>query len=240
MNNETRSNPSGRLFGEYRATVVDNIEPRGLHKAKIRLLGAEHIPVDELPWAEYRLPLGARPKAGEAMPVQIGDLVWVDFPYSGDTRRPRITGGAYYAPGGESHLPDDLFSGAYQHKRGEKEPPGPQSAYGDKVADVFGILQQITMSGEYCLTHKPSGTSFHINDKGHLVFHTEGDHFRTTNGNVLEEISKKLTIIVKGPASIDAEKIALNEGAGVVTGAHICQYTGSPHSDCSSTVTAGK
>lgn len=48
-----------------------------------------------------------------------------------------------------------------------------------------------------------------------------------------------LQIEVKGSATIRAKKIALNDGFGVVTGAHICAYTGSPHADCSKTVTAG-
>lgn len=246
-NNETRSNPSGRLFGDYRAIVVDNKHPDGLHLAKVRLVGQEYIPDDDLPWAEYQLPLGVRPKEGDALPVQKDDQVWIDFPYFGDTRRPRITGGAYTAPNGVSNLPADLFKPTYEHKRGKGAPPGPKVEYGDKTSDLFGILQQLTMAGDYCITHKATGTSFHITPDGKLVFHVEADHFRTVNGNVLEEISKDLTIIVKGNvkveaknATVDADTIKLNGGEGVVTGAHICQYTGSPHSDCSSTVTAGK
>lgn len=58
----------------------------------------------------------------------------------------------------------------------------------------------------------------------------------------------KLTVEVKGDVVVnatgtikaDADKIHLNGGAGVVTGNHICQISGKPHSDCSSTVTAGK
>jgi len=49
----------------------------------------------------------------------------------------------------------------------------------------------------------------------------------------------ELQIDVKGNAAINAKTIALNKGVGVVTGAHICAYTGSPHADCSKTVTAG-
>lgn len=43
-----------------------------------------------------------------------------------------------------------------------------------------------------------------------------------------------------GDVIADGSSIKLNGGAGVVTGAHICQMTGKPHSDCSSVVFAGK
>ncbi|WP_018692281.1 phage baseplate assembly protein V [Algicola sagamiensis] len=49
-----------------------------------------------------------------------------------------------------------------------------------------------------------------------------------------------LTIKVDGDVTIDASQIALNGGAGVVTGKCVCAYTGKPHSDFSNTVTAGK
>lgn len=42
-----------------------------------------------------------------------------------------------------------------------------------------------------------------------------------------------------GPVTVDAPEIHHNQGAGVVTTAHICHFTGAPHGDGSSTVTAG-
>lgn len=248
-NGETRSNPSGRLFGRHRAVVVNNAPPEGLHLAQVRLLVLwDSIPDADLPWAEYSLPLGARPDEGEAMPVKKGDHVWVEFPYSGDSRLPLIVASAYTAPGGKSHLPADLFAQTFEHKRTDGEPAGPSASYGDKVTDLFGVLQQLTQSGDWCLTHKSTGTALHVTKDGHLVFHCEGDSWRTTKGNVLEAVQGNLNITVKGnlkatvdgDATVDAKKIALNGGKGVVTGDHICAFTGSPHSDCSSTVTAQK
>lgn len=52
--------------------------------------------------------------------------------------------------------------------------------------------------------------------------------------------AKDLQIEVAGSATIKAKTIALNDGRGVVTGAHICAYTGSPHAHCSMTVMAGE
>jgi hypothetical protein len=237
-----RSNPSGRLYGKQRAVVVNNIHPENLHLAQIRLLALwDEIADADLPWAEYQLQPGAGQGSGvNVCPYQKGAPVWVEFPYDGDTRAPLITGGAYVAPKGVSHLPDDLREPKYQHKRLGQAPAGPNASYGDLVTDLFGVLQQLTQSGDYCITHKPSGTAFHITKDGQMVLECANDGFRTTGGDLLEEVKGTLNIKVVGNAAVEAEKITFNGGEGVVTGAHICAYTGAKHSDCSSTVMAGK
>lgn len=65
---------------------------------------------------------------------------------------------------------------------------------------------------------------------------------------VYDMAAHELRVTVNGTAKVkatgdiiaDAKNIKLNGGKGVVTGAHLCQISGKPHSDCSSTVTAGK
>jgi phage baseplate assembly protein V len=52
--------------------------------------------------------------------------------------------------------------------------------------------------------------------------------------------SANVTVTAGGDVLADGSNIKLNGGAGVVTGACICPFTGSPHSDKSSTVFAGK
>lgn len=260
------TNEQGLFFGRYRAKVVDNKHPKGWHMAKVRVLGLfDPIPDSALPWAEYILPLGARPKEGGMMPVQAGDLVWVSFEF-GDTRRPIIEGSVYRVDGdgtGESLLPQDAWKEVLTHKRTSKQPAGPAHAYGDKVFDQMTFLQQLTMSGEYCITHKPSGTAIHVNDKGQLVIHAENDSFTSTTGNHTQEVDQnndiiiggnnKRTvagtdvIIITGDRTVKAANIAetaalitFNGGKGVVQGDCICALTGKPHSDLSSTVKAGK
>lgn len=49
-----------------------------------------------------------------------------------------------------------------------------------------------------------------------------------------------VSVSAGGDVLADGSSIKLNGGAGVVTGACICPFTGSPHSDKSSTVFAGK
>lgn len=253
-----RSNATGNMFDDCRAEVVNNQHEKGWHMAQVRLLvGNEGIPEKDLPWAEYLLPLGARPGEGDFMPVQPGDLVWVDFPVSGDTRFPRIIGSCYSVDGkgtGESLLPQDGFKPTYSHKRTGKQPPAPQAQYGDKVLDLFGLLQQLTKNGEWCLTHKSTGTALEIDGEGNVIFHAEGDRFDSATGTHTTEVGKDLNITVKGSTNIKTtgdtniesegkvlvkgSKVTLIDGAGVVTGNHKCMVTGKPHGDCSKLVFA--
>ena len=62
----------------------------------------------------------------------------------------------------------------------------------------------------------------------------------TATENVMVHADGDIKATAGGDIHADASSIKLNKGMGVVTGAHVCQFTGSPHSDCSSTVTAGK
>ncbi len=62
----------------------------------------------------------------------------------------------------------------------------------------------------------------------------------TASGEITINVSGDVTLQAGGNVQADASNIHLNGGTGVVTGAHICALTGLPHSDCSSTVTAGK
>jgi|TARA_A100001518_G_C1190494_1_gene36249 phage baseplate assembly protein V len=63
-----------------------------------------------------------------------------------------------------------------------------------------------------------------------------------------DHVKKALTVdcvgdvIVKaaGKTTIDATSIHHNGGKGIVTQGHVCHFTGNPHGDGSSTVTAGK
>lgn len=72
----------------------------------------------------------------------------------------------------------------------------------------------------------------HNRSTGKLDLMNMGDVNITTQQNI--------TVTSSGEVTVKAKKIKLNEGAGVVTGAHICMFNGLPHSDCSKTVMAEK
>lgn len=79
----------------------------------------------------------------------------------------------------------------------------------------------------------PDGTKVSYHAKNHLLkVDIEGK----------AEINVKESAKVKagGVVTVDGEKINLNGGAPCVTTAHVCHFTGNPHGDGSSTVTAGK
>ena len=219
-----RGNPSGQLLDKYRAEVVSVTHPKGYHLAKVRVLVLwDEVPAADLPWAEYQLPLGARKGEGDAMPCKVGDLVWVEFPMSGDSRAPLITGSCYTVTNGASDLPKDLFESLYSHKRATSEPPAPSAAYGDKVVDLFGVLQQLTQGGAWCITHKASGSAFNITKEGKLVIHSEGnsfqstvgDHLQQASGNLTEKVGGKLLIEVIGDADIKANNVNVDAKANM-------------------------
>lgn len=69
-----------------------------------------------------------------------------------------------------------------------------------------------------------------------------GDYTATYKGNAVINVEMDTTVNSEGAVSINSNSndIQLNGGAGVVTGAHICAFTGSPHTDCSQQVKAGQ
>ena len=61
----------------------------------------------------------------------------------------------------------------------------------------------------------------------------------SVDGDATVSVGGETAVTSGGNATVDAPKILLNGGEGVVTGAHKCMVTGLPHGDCSKTVMAG-
>lgn len=156
------------LMGRYRAVIVDTEHPDGLMMARAQLLGFwDGVSVDDVPWAEYHLPIG-----GGFVPCQKGDLVWVEFPYNGDSRRPMITGAAQDAPAGKPNLPPEAWggAGAYEPPRKEGQPPAPPiTPTKDLVYKRNGLLERRTAGGGWSVTHTATGTEISFNDAGEIL-----------------------------------------------------------------------
>lgn len=256
---------------ELEAIVVSVDDPEKRLRVQVRIFGLfDDVPDQDLPWATYKLPVGARVGEGDFTPVKVKDLVWIDFPYymhsRKDTRRPRITGSIHHCPEEIPNLPAEAFKGegVYQHKRSHKEPvPVAAEYHSSRVYIMHGIMVEYAEGGIYRVTHQESGTGFEFDARGHSVLHTEGDNHRSSTGdsedhtgktlnqsaeNIIQDVTENVKqtvggywrIKVTGQAHVDAEKILLNKGAGIVTGAHKCLVLGVPHSDCSKTVFAGE
>lgn len=201
--------PPKQYSGEYVAEVVSVDDPERLYRARVRipdLFG--DVPAADLPWATYRLPIGARPNDGPAAPVRQGDLVWVDFPHGGDTRRPRITGSVHHMPGKEPSIPHDAWQGggALQHKRTEEQPaPDVPGYHEDVVYRQHGVVIQITKNGAFRVTQASSGTAVEISPDGAVVIHGEKDIFMSAEGNCLVDIKGDYELRVGGNMKQSAE-----------------------------------
>ncbi len=91
---------------------------------------------------------------------------------------------------------------------------------------------------------EPDGANDHIDitdyeDGTRIEYDTES---KTLKVNCVGDINVEcVNAVVKAKTvNVDSQDIKLNGGKGVVTGNHICMFTGNPHADCSTTVTAGK
>ncbi|HCH4229663.1 TPA: phage baseplate assembly protein V [Vibrio parahaemolyticus] len=79
----------------------------------------------------------------------------------------------------------------------------------------------------------PDGTRVSYHTKSHLLT-------VDVKGDAQVNVEKSAKVTAGDAATVDAKSIALNGGSPCVTTAHICHFTGNPHGDGSSTVTAGK
>ena len=92
-------------------------------------------------------------------------------------------------------------------------------------------------------TRDPDVLYIKFKDEGFISYNqATGNHQVEFKNNSVITVGGDCSINAKGKVAIksDAKDIQLNGGAGVVTGAHICAYTGAPHSDCSTQVKAAK
>ena len=87
-------------------------------------------------------------------------------------------------------------------------------------------------SHRYLIDVKGADASVDMISAGTLKIITAKDTTVKTSANA--------KVIADGNVDVEASKIGLNGGAPCVTTAHVCHYTGNPHGDGSSTVTAGK
>lgn len=170
------------INGPQRGQVVDVDDPKGLLRATVRLVGIwDGVAAANLPWAERLLA-----DSGAYSPLLAGDYVWVDFPYNGDSTRPRIVGRATDSPDGVPNLPAEVSGqgSAYTQKTVEGAPAaGKVTASKDFVYDRNGLLEIRNASGSWSVTHKDSGTTMGVNDSGQLYINSQLTVFVYSAGN---------------------------------------------------------
>lgn len=240
---------SDRFYGDFIAKVVKapKDDPEKLLRAQVLVFTLHETAKEaDLPWAEFKLPVGCRINDGSFIPPQKDDLVWVDFPYQGDPRRPRITGSAHYAPGKIPNLPHETFAGAnaYNHKRTGDEPAQPAHVYGeDTIFTQNGVMVAINKDGSLNIVQKSTGSEITITKDGDAIIHVEGNIYRSATKDSQGNISGDDKVLIVGHHETKAMGgIDLDGGSGsvkgVVQGDCLCCYSGKPHSMISSNVKA--
>lgn len=223
-----------RYKGEYQAQVVRVDDPDGFMRVQVRVFDLfENVPTKDLPWAEYKLPVGVRPNNGFFCPCDVGDFVWVRFPHDGDSRRPCITGGMHYCPNGVPNMPHEAWKGpdAYEHKRtGPQITPTAEAYHRDVVFTQHGVLIEIVSgTGEVRVTQKASGSAVEIDKAGNVTVHSEQNLYGSSVKNVeldvgldlKARVAEKAVVIAGTSAEITSPTIIVN-GKLIVNGSVVC------------------
>jgi hypothetical protein len=232
--------------GEYVGVVESIDDPKKFYRIQVRVYGVftDKVPAKDLPWAEIKLPVGCRPNDGHAMPLKKGDLVWVDFPYGSDTRRPRITGSVHYCPENHPNLPHEAWAGpdAFHHKRAGEEPaPAAHKYCEDEASTQNGVTVERNLDGSFAVYQRKTGTEVCIDKDGNITLHSEKDIYRSAKGNSKAVIIGNETEYIEGEQKTTAMKGVEHDGGsgspkGNVQGDCICSYSGKPHAMISSNV----
>lgn len=185
----------------YPGKVVSVTDPQKRGRVKVHVYDIfDNVPVNDLPWATFCLPLGSRKGEGLVTPVQVGDEVWVRF-NNGSTRYPMIVGANHATPDGIANLPPEALqgSGGYAHKRTDKQPAVEEAPYyEDVVYKQNNALIQITRAGNIRITQMASGSAIELLPSGDIVIHGEGNCFISVKGNTEEEYDGNLKQTIKG------------------------------------------
>jgi hypothetical protein len=216
------------LWGEYIGVVESVDDPEKLMRARVRVYDIfPDVSVDSLPLATYKLPIGARPQEGEFVPVKVGDLVWVDFPFNGDTRRPRITGSVHYCPEGVPNLPVEAYAADTYHKA--------------CVFSQYGVTVLVKEDGSYLIIQKEKEAVIEIDADGKIKIASPNDIYLVTEGNA--NISAKGDVNftaqgnVKGSAQGDVNLNAGGNAKLTASGSVDVKATAAVSVDATGTVT---
>ncbi|WP_462150879.1 phage baseplate assembly protein V [Pseudoalteromonas xiamenensis] len=154
------------------------------------------------------------------------------------------------APGGDT-AQGVVLGSLYQQNFGvaQTDVPVEKREHVQRVKYQDGsIIEYDRESHRYLIDIKGADATVDIISAGTLNILTEKDIrvetkanakvFATANAEVT--VDGNAAVKVAGDVTVDGATIKLNGGSPCVTTAHICHFTGSPHGDGSSTVSAGK
>jgi hypothetical protein len=211
--------PKRQYSGEYMGTVETGIHDELMRvQVRVQELFTGDVPAADLPWATYRLPAGSRVSDGFFIPVKSGDIVWVDFPFNSDTRRPRITGSVHYCPESKPLMPNESWPAAdgrsTPYRTGLNDPLTPDESLSGGRGDlkkppcVFkqnGVVVEILSDGTVRITNTNdadnkgvSGSNIEITKTGDIIIHAENSLFLSTKMNQENAIHGDTSITALG------------------------------------------
>mgnify|MGYP001627780685 CR=1 FL=1 len=118
--------------------------------------------------------------------------------------------------------------------------PGGDLAQGVIIAGLFTRNEPSASADEHKRVYPDGATITYDHVKKELVASLPGKATINITGDANVNIGGNATTAVGGICKVNADKIHHNDGNPVVTTGHICHFTGNPHGDGSTTVTAGK
>lgn len=201
-----------KITGKKRAIVTNTVAPDNKMKAQVRVISEwDEMPDTSLPWAEYLVPLDRA-----FVPTKVGDLVWIEFPYDGDSRRPMIVGGANDWSGGIPNVPPEAsgVGSQYQPPAKEGRPAEPaMTPTADMVMNRDGILIKRTQSGSYSITRTSDGTSIGFNDAGSAFIISQADTYLNATGNITILTDGNVTMKATGKMTLQAASMEIIAGS---------------------------
>lgn len=190
-----RKNSTTEFPGVYRGTVVDNLDPLGAGRVRVRVLSIyDGVRDEHLPWSQYADPfMGGGVDVGGLFVPDVGARVWVFFENS-DFMTPIYFAGAPAKP----HFPSEKSNGEYPFNRILKTKAG-------------HVIEIDDSSGEerIKITHK-SGTYDLIDKDGNVVQNIVGNLTQTVGGDVSQTVGGSLTSVVSGDTQLTTSNLTVN------------------------------
>ena len=217
-----------RFTGNMRGQVVDNKDPLGKGRVRVRVFGVyDELAVAHIPWAEYADPLmgGGVDSGGSFIPDE-GDKVWVFFE-AGDHRQP-----VYFA--GAPSMKDSplAIADGYPYNRMFKTKAGHMISLSDNDGDE--TIRIVHMSGTYT-EYQPDGSikevivgNLNREVKGNMTETVLGDRTVNVTGNSDTNVMGNLTNAVLGNTvnSSVGEMLSISGGMHKLQSATVVDISG--------------
>lgn len=213
-----------QIFGNRRGEVIDNVDPLGAGRVKIRVFGVyDDLPDDAIPWALYSDPfMGGNSDVGGRFIPDMGNHMWVFFE-EGDPEQPVYFAGA---PARSDGPMEAVTSGEYPHNKVFKTKSGHTIEFDDtegntriRIAHKSDSQKIWAENGD--VEEQIIGTltiiveqDANIHVKGNANETIDGDCLRVIKGNLREVVDGNFNSQVKGDhvSSINGRRKEVSSG----------------------------